>query len=275
MPTIRALLKANGLGRIADVIAESVKPSVWLAAMDPSEGPTCRLGGRPNLPAVIEWPTWREQPLPFVAQFQLDAIPAMKGFKLPRRGSLLFFNEAGRDDEWDGLSVLYAEKPLSESPLRDFPEELDEAFRFPAFELGVRATGPSVPDFSDQLVEELELTEEENMKYQDVCWSWKEQPSYEGHRIGGYPNTVQRDDPKREAHLKSLGLYGFDLSDYKRRKAQKAAPGAKDWELLFQLDSEKKAGMMWYDAGRIYFLIHKDDLAERRFNLVWSVMQTS
>lgn len=48
-----------------------------------------------------------------------------------------------------------------------------------------------------------------------------------------------------------------------------------EWELLLQVDSEDKAGMMWGDVGRIYFLIHKTDLANRKFNKTWLIFQCS
>jgi uncharacterized protein YwqG len=275
MADIGDLLTAKGLGRIAEVVKKAVKPSVWLWATKPSEAATSRLGGRPNLPADLDWPMWYDEPLPFVAQFQLDAIPEMQGFPLPREGALFFFHEAGWNDGWDGLAVIFSPTRLTESPLRDFPDDLEDDFCFSGYDLEVRATGPSIPDFTDQVLEEQGITDEECMTYQDVSWSWEPQPGFQGHRTGGYPDCVQRQDPKLEVHLASLGLDPFTNSASERRKVEKAKAGAKDWELLFQLDSEKKAGMMWYDAGRIYFLIHKDDLAARRFDQVWSVMQTS
>ena len=275
MADIGDLLTAKGLGRFAEVVNKAAKTSVWLSATQPSEDAASRLGGRPNLPADLEWPLWNEEPLPFVAQFQLDRIPPMEGFPLPRKGSLFFFHEAGRNDEWDGLAVLFTSTPLAESPLRDFPDELADDFRFQGHLLEVRATGLSLPDFTDQILEEQGITDDECMTYQDVSWSWDQQPGFQGHRIGGYPDCVQRHDPKLVAHLQSLGLDAYSVSAAEQRKVEKAKAGAKDWELLFQLDSEDKAGMMWYDAGRIYFLIHKDDLKARRFDQAWSVMQTS
>ncbi|MCR8632194.1 YwqG family protein [Paenibacillus radicis (ex Xue et al. 2023)] len=33
--------------------------------------------------------------------------------------------------------------------------------------------------------------------------------------------------------------------------------GVSDWKLLLQIDSEEEIGMMWGDAGRIYFWIRE------------------
>jgi uncharacterized protein YwqG len=40
-----------------------------------------------------------------------------------------------------------------------------------------------------------------------------------------------------------------------------------------QIDSEEAAGMMWGDVGRIYFLIRRDDLRERRFEKSWAGLE--
>jgi uncharacterized protein YwqG len=51
--------------------------------------------------------------------------------------------------------------------------------------------------------------------------------------------------------------------------------GRSDWLLLFQLDSDDAAKMMWGDAGRLYFWITKQDLARRDFSNVWMILQCS
>ena len=274
MPDIREQLEAKGLGRIAGVIETAVKPSLWLATREESENGVSRLGGRPNLPEEFDWPLWQEQPLAFLAQLNLAALPAVDGLNLPREGALFFFQAAGRDEGWDGVRVLYSDRAVDQSPLREFPDELEAELRFRGFELAVREMVPSIPDFTDQLIEEQQLTEEELEAYQDVAFEWRQRWSEE-HRAGGYPDAIQCEDPKLEAHLKSLDLYGWDLPPDQQKKAEEQSPGAKDWELLLQVASDRKAGMMWVDAGLIYFLIHKDDLKERCFDYVWTVMQTS
>jgi uncharacterized protein YwqG len=39
-----------------------------------------------------------------------------------------------------------------------------------------------------------------------------------------------------------------------------------DWQLLFQMDSDENAGMMWSDAGKICFYIRRQDLKKRDFD---------
>ena len=50
---------------------------------------------------------------------------------------------------------------------------------------------------------------------------------------------------------------------------------ADGWQLVLQVDSDLAAGMQWGDVGRLNVCIRKLDLAERRFNRCWTVLQCS
>jgi uncharacterized protein YwqG len=43
--------------------------------------------------------------------------------------------------------------------------------------------------------------------------------------------------------------------------------------LLLQIDSDDALGSVWGDLGRVYFWIRDQDLAARRFDRIWHVMQ--
>jgi hypothetical protein len=38
-------------------------------------------------------------------------------------------------------------------------------------------------------------------------------------------------------------------------------------------NARRRLGVMWGDAGKIFFWIHKDDLSNRRFNNSWLFLQ--
>ncbi len=71
----------------------------------------------------------------------------------------------------------------------------------------------------------------------------------------------------------SHGLYCGDPSGYARGKELGLWPGAADWELLLQVDSDDRADMMWGDVGRLYFLMRSQDLESREFEKAWLVFQ--
>lgn len=45
----------------------------------------------------------------------------------------------------------------------------------------------------------------------------------------------------------------------------------KDWILLFQVDSEDYADMMWGDLGRVYYVIKKEGLENKNFDNIWTL----
>lgn len=69
---------------------------------------------------------------------------------------------------------------------------------------------------------------------------------------------------------------GLTFADANRLPApQRAAleAEARRWRLLAQFDSEGAVDMMWGDAGMRYFWITDEDLAARRFDRVWMILQ--
>jgi hypothetical protein len=168
----REVPAAHGLERLGDVLETSMKPKLQLGTRNPSEAPISRLGGRPNLPEEFEWPLWSyDNPLAFLVQLQLDDIPPLDGLDLPRTGSLFFFHDAGQCD-WEGVAVLYSEAALTQSPLREFPDELADAYRFRPLELIEMGVSPCFPGQTDQLIAEQQLTDEELRRYRQCNVYW-------------------------------------------------------------------------------------------------------
>lgn len=70
------------------------------------------------------------------------------------------------------------------------------------------------------------------------------------------------------------GLYCGNSTGYEAGQERGLYPGAADWELLLQLDSEEAAEVsLGGDVGRVHFLIHKNDLRDRRFDKTWMVFE--
>jgi uncharacterized protein YwqG len=289
MKEIRQLLEAKGLGRIADVVEAAQKPSVRFSPGESGEYTGTRLGGRPNLPLDIEWPRWQEQPLAFLAQVDLAALPTIKTFPVPRQGSLFFFHMTGEDGPWGydpedrgSACVKYSPHPLSNCELRALPDDLEEERQYRGISLVAQPVENTIPDHFDQVIDELGLKPDEMERYGEVVWeewnshwrSLRRPPSLPDlcHRMAGYPDRLQG-DLRLEAQLVSHGLYCGDSSGYDEGKQRGLWPGAKQWQVLLQIDSEDAAGMMWGDSGRIYYLIHQSDLEEHRFDNVWVGME--
>ena len=48
-----------------------------------------------------------------------------------------------------------------------------------------------------------------------------------------------------------------------------------DWIVLLQMDSDDELDWMWGDAGAMFYLMHRDDLANRDFDKCWLNAQCS
>ncbi|MBF6591709.1 MAG: DUF1963 domain-containing protein, partial [Ktedonobacterales bacterium] len=89
------------------------------------------------------------------------------------------------------------------------------------------------------------------------------------HRMLGYADTLQ-DDMRLQCQLAAHGVK-IGTSD---ARAAALAPGAANWLLLLQVDSDENAGMRWGDAGMIYYWIEGAALQARRFADAWLVLQS-
>jgi uncharacterized protein YwqG len=257
------------------VFQGSARQSIRLRASQPCEEPVSRLGGAPNLPPDIEWPTSPSgSSLAFLAQLDLSAIPPIPGMDLPREGALFFFYDSveqawGFSPEHAGSwKVAFTAQSLNSIPLRPAPEGLEDDSRFAPLSLAA-SLEHTFPALDPATMEQLEISEDEFDGLLDL-------QEAEGtiHRIGGYPDEIQG-DVALKAQLVSNGIDCGDGEGYEVGEARGLNAGAADWLLLLQLDSEDEAGMMWGDLGRLYFMIHKADLASRHFDKVWTILQCS
>jgi hypothetical protein len=93
------------------------------------------------------------------------------------------------------------------------------------------------------------------------------------HQIDGFPSPIQGDEMELECQLVSNGVYCGDSSGYTGAEAKALRDGAADWRLLLQIDSDDDWGVMWGDAGVLYFWIRETDARARRFDQAWVVLQ--
>jgi uncharacterized protein YwqG len=244
-------MKRAGLSRIAPAVLKVLQPSIRLVVGEHSEEPITRLGGKPNMAADIAWPTRTSgDPHSFLAQIDLAALGICDGLPLPAHGSLFFFCDAeylpdSRDprDVSDGIKVVYSATSLTDNRLRTPPPGFKGELIFDSVSLkpALDLTAPAQDVWE---IECLHLSDAELYAYGElftqVCAS-----DESVHRMGGYPNVVQHSRPE-----------------------SRSSSGAADWRLLLQLDSEKDAGMMWGDQGRLYFMIRDHDLRSLSFDKV-------
>ena len=117
---------------------------------------------------------------------------------------------------------------------------------------------------------DLTLSEDEQRAYERFLSSFPTAQGSRGirNRMLGYADTIQ-DDMRLQAQLLSHGL-----TDGGDPRAKTLLPGAMDWTLLLQVDSDPNAGMRWASEGRLYFWIERTALAAAKFDTVWVVLQS-
>lgn len=238
---------------------------------------TSKIGGLPCMPNDLAWPAWNGKPLAFLCQLDLSMLPQeYSRHPLPRTGMLYFFYDQvqstwGFDPKDKGSwQVLYTPANVDECVEREAPDGLDTEYlyseKFITFSIV-----DSFPDIQDAHIEAFQLTDEQADEYIRLrAAAFGKQPA---HQLFGYPSPAQGNDMDLECQLVSNGIYCGGPSGYTGEKARVLESGRTDWILLLQLDTDEDAGMMWGDCGMLYFWITKDDLAARRFDRSWMVLQ--
>lgn len=271
-------LRQRGYEKEADLFKILEKESIHISTNKSTEesfaSDESKIGGCPCLPANQEWPVFCNKPLAFLAQINLKEIAEYDTEKLlPSSGMLYFFHEGGEEvwgfDPKDkgGFKVIYS-KDTENLTLTPLPDSLDDYLRFSPCKLTF-AKVKSYPTDTEGLDEKLFA----GMEIDDCFDIFAEEEREESRsKFFGYPDLIQG-DIFLESQLVSNGLYCGDASGYENPKARDLRFGVKDWLLLFQIDSDDNADMMWGDCGRIYFTIKKADLAKCDFDSAWSTLQ--
>lgn len=279
---LRARLVEANLGHHADALLDLIEPSVRLVSEPMSERDaaatgTTRLGGEPDLPDAAAWPSFRDMPHSFIAQINLADVSGLAGTnELPDDGLLSFFFD-GDQRVWGfdpkdrgGWSVMFT-PPEASLRRRRFPASLPEGGRFAARALRPRVELTRAPWESFD-VRALGLSLAQALAYADALPADDHQGTV--HRLRGHPDMIQG-DMQVECQLASNGLYCGDATGSADPRADTLRADAGSWRLLLQIDSDDDARIMWGDVGRIYYWLRRDDLAARRFEGAWCILQCS
>ena len=291
---VHALAVAHGLEEHADRITESARTGILVEDVGEDDlGAESHLGGAPLLPRDFTWPEWRGRPLSLLAEVRLEDVRALDSESLlPTDGRLLFFRDsadvaaaAGGDfvedavgwgfDPGDAGGSLIFHVPDAGLEQRHPPPGLTSHAILPRRRVSFRRRLTVVPweaffdDVQDSAIDAYFEFAEALDTAQGVS------ASAPIHQVFGHPDQIQG-DMRLECQLVTNGLYAGDSSGYEDPRARELEPGASDWRLLLQLDSdEERLGVMWGDVGRLYVWIREQDLRARRFDAAWTILQCS
>lgn len=234
-----------------------------------------RIGGDPDLPAMIEWPVNSEgTPMTFLAQLCLhELIPHDVSALLPVKGILYFF--VGVDEPAYGIEhkVIYlSEDQLQEAKRLRSPEVTALESEFTGYRISARST-MEPPNYGYVDYEMVEDDEHDYEQYEELCFELNDENSNDLAVMFGYPST-QHGDCEYEAalHLLTGKDYNYStesalaqITDHFKGDSDKAKREVRDTLLLLALDSDQDVGFCWWDAGELQFYIRKEDLLAGNF----------
>lgn len=248
-----------------------------------------RFGGAPDVPDGFEWPYFesesyeevKNRPLSFIAQFNMEEISRFDTENLlPKTGVLSFFYELnsmawGYDPEDKGCARVYWFEDTSALHTTDLPDDMEECFRLPALKIAA-SSEKSYQSGVDFMLQREDVMTERWDEFDEVQEKLGVDEDGEISKLLGWANPIQG-NMTMECELISRGYYlgsGWDdVTPLDRQEAEQWS--AEDWLPLLQLDAVEDGDfkLMFGDGGRIFFYIRRDDLAARKFDDVWLVLQ--
>jgi uncharacterized protein YwqG len=222
-----------------------------------------RFGGLPDLPRGMAYPTYESDGVTyhydFLAQLDCGSLAALQSY-LPRQGTLLFFI-----DNWEACRPLVLFHPgasddlvsgstLSATALNLWDDgtirtavtaEASLGWSLPS-DYAAFVNPHLFPDGSLQLLEHDGLTSA-------ITEELNGHESRHHHEVNGYVFT-QHESPELQAALKLRGR-------------------PEDWTVLLKVASLGE--FQWWDAGDLFFVIHKSDLQKAEFSNIYASIESS
>ena len=285
--TFKQLVDTLDLGEYRNTILNLAWPSIRTQTVimenDEVLPGTSRLGGLPDLPSGSIWPRWRDKALSFVAQVNMADIKNLDVDNIfPDMGLLSFFynqyqwleGEPFGQDMWQVIFTSLDSTSLEPLPA---PPNFGENRLYPSCRLTFQVEITLPPFESYYGFKHLGYTYQHGIDTKlkllyDRIWDLMMQDQdHCRSRLLGHPDQIQGDiflEAYSGSLSKTLDLVSTSIYD-------DTNTAITEWVLLFQLDSEDQAKMMWGDVGRLYYCIRKEDLRSLAFDKVICTMQCS
>lgn len=253
----------NELLAYKDRIESTIKPFIEIKAeaKDNLHLWQSKFGGLPYFPKDLQYPTdSKGQAMFLLAQINFGETPKLVSF--PEKGILQFYISNGSDfygacfeslAKQDDFRVLYFPEvteddqflvtkfdflPKPDMVPIDKQSSLTFTLKHAPLSVYDYQFEPAILNIDSKL--KYELFENHKKIYEEHEKLFRS----EGHKLGGYPYFTQN-DPR-------------ELETYK----------SEEYMLLFQMDTDNEAGIMWGDCGVANFFISQRDLESKNFSRV-------
>ncbi|WP_046233602.1 YwqG family protein [Paenibacillus algorifonticola] len=287
---LEQLLKQYHLSPAAEKLLPQSRSTVKLSAIEPDlyeKVGNSRVGGYPDLPPAMEWPTEASGKLMTpLAQLNLAEIaPACRQGWLPETGMLYFFcgmDEGAANIEHRIIFVQYPEQLAFRHPgAATILEDIYETSFHPYKAAAVSAV--ELPNMAYVDYEVIDFEEGSTDRYFELVAEMQGDRITNWGTMFGYP-TGQHHDAEEEAALFILAdkTTEYDsekvmkhLMDKLGRSRERAEAEIEDMIMLLEIDSNEQVGYQWLDAGVIHFFIRKEDLLARNFSRTYCSLSSS
>ena len=273
---IDEVLKENQLDKHAETLRSLVKKGIGFlhaGGEDYAVIGNHRFGGMPDLTKEMDYPEFfdgddkKNYKYEFIGQINCEEIAHLQEY-LPQKGMLYFFFESihmiygGPNNPCKVIYIEDASKLVSGQRFKftetDYFEMFGEAYA--AFKVNATKIN-SAPSFYSNYVNEHLFIDREALKQDEEFLE-------EAYEV--FEEPIKFKNPFEYA----VNAYGFSQHEHPELQAslkQKGNP--EDWIILLTVTSS--GDMQWGDAGDLFFVIHKSDLAKRDFSNVFVTMESS
>jgi hypothetical protein len=294
-PDIRAKLaeacKANALDPAT--IEALAKPAVRLATAPAADADipigATRLGGDPDLPEGVEWPTSSAGPMTFIAQIDLGEAHACSSLEgLPATGSLVIFYDTMSWTTAPALLMRYVppSAPLTRLAHPTRPQSPGDTV-VTLTSSGIQRLNPCSVTMQSEWTwpdsESLEVIASgiEPFAYAQVLGGILPQTDEPRHFLGGHPACVQGELRMQIAERE--GRDGIEMTEqpnpFTGESMRLPADTARNrdialaWKHVVTIDSDDRLGVNWVDCGMLQFWAHADSLDH--FDRTWATLTFS
>lgn len=224
-----------------------------------------KIGGKPDLPKGINWPTFETNSMTFICQINLSDLD---NSALPEEGILYFFVYADPKSSYRGsresFKIMYHSN-TNELFRTEFPEDLNEKSKFHPSEMSFRGS-ISYPDDESNLIEDFFNSWEDKNKFYAKLDHLMEQiyksPQFED-KVLGYDSALQSSAEKFWP-INYLNIKTWDEVEQRKEELEKIKS---DFVLLLEIDLFSNPSKLASYGGSpvVYFGINKRDLMDKKF----------
>lgn len=279
MQQVQNVITNNKLQEYQNALSSLVKKSIGfchVAEEDYTIIGNHRFGGLPDLPLNVPYPrfgeNWSAQKkdyvYEFIGQINCGDIAQVQSY-LPRKGMLFFFLETLHNVDGGqsnpGLVIYVEDSESLASGSRfafdseDYFEMVDDAYQ--GFKVSAKKMN-SVPSFYASYTNKHLFLGEAAMLAEDD-------------ELLEELYDVFEDPINKKNHCDyAMNAYGFSQHEHPELQAALVKKGRpQDWITLLKVTSS--GDMQWNDAGELFFVIHKSDLAKKDFSNVFVTLESS